>query len=109
MLKIHNEKEFTEVFNQHYKELCRFLLPMIKDPDAIEDIVQDVFVKLWIRRDQLEIQTSFKAYLCKAVVLRGIDYIRKEKTITTSNDELKIVQPQMHNNVEENLEENAIA
>ena len=107
-LKIHNEKEFTEIFNQYYNELCRLLLPMIKDRAAIEDIVQDVFVKLWIRRDQLEIQTSFKAYLCKAVVLRGIDHIRKEKTITKAHAELRIIQPQMHNNVEESLEEKVI-
>jgi len=104
-LQIHNEKEFNELFNLHYKELCRLLLPMIKDRDAIKDIVQDVFVKLWIRRNELEVQTSFKAYLCKAVVLRGIDHIRKEKTAMNAKTELKFVQPQSHTDVEESLNE----
>ena len=104
-LQIHNEKEFNDLFNLHYKELCRLLLPMIKDRDAIKDIVQDVFVKLWIRRNELEVQTSFKAYLCKAVVLRGIDHIRKEKTAMNAKTELKFVQPRSHTDVEESLDE----
>ncbi|MCA6438248.1 MAG: hypothetical protein IM592_17440 [Bacteroidetes bacterium] len=45
-ININNEKEFTEIYNKYYKELCRLLLPIIKDRIAIEDIVQDVFVKL---------------------------------------------------------------
>lgn len=81
---------------------------MIKDRDAIEDIVQDVFVKLWIRRHELEVQTSFKAYLCKSVILRGIDHIRKEKTIANAKVELKVVLPQSHTNVEESLDEKEI-
>jgi RNA polymerase sigma-70 factor, ECF subfamily len=104
-LQIHNESDFNALFTQHYKELCRLLLPMIKDRDAIEDIVQDVFLKVWIRRAELEIQTSFKAYLCKAVILRGIDHIRKEKTVQNARAELKILQPQSHTDVEENLHE----
>lgn len=78
---------------------------MIKDRDAIEDIVQDVFVKLWIRRSELEIQTGFKPYLCKAVILRGIDHIRKEKTASNARTELKFVQASSHTDVEESLNE----
>lgn len=107
-LKIHNEEEFNELFKKHYKELCRLLLPMIKDRDAIEDIVQDVFVKLWIRRNELEIQTNFKAYLCKAVILRGIDHIRKEKTKIAAQAELRVVQAHSHSNVEESIHEKEI-
>ncbi|MCA6438249.1 MAG: hypothetical protein IM592_17445 [Bacteroidetes bacterium] len=40
--------------------------------------------------------------------MQGIDHIRKEKTITKAHAELKIVQPQMENYVEESLNEKII-
>lgn len=104
-LKLNTEKEFNDLFNKHYQELCRVLLPIVKDKDAIEDIVQDVFVKLWIRRDEIEINTNFKAYLYKAVVLRSFDYLRKQKTVHSAQNELKIVQQQSYNSVEDNIHE----
>lgn len=104
-LKLNTEKEFNDLFNRHYQELCRVLLPIVKDKDAIEDIVQDVFVKLWLRRQELEINTNFKAYLYKAVVLRSFDYLRKQKTAQAAQTELKIVQSQSHNSVEDGIHE----
>lgn len=104
-LKLNTEKEFNDLFNKHYQELCRVLLPIVKDKDAIEDIVQDVFVKLWIRREELEINTNFKAYIYKAVVLRSFDYLRKQKTVHAAQSELKIVQSQSYNSVEDSIQE----
>ncbi len=104
-LKIRTEKEFNDLFNLYYDELCRIVLPVVNDPDAAQDIVQDVFVKVWLRRNELEINTSFKAYLYKAVVFRALDYLRNRKRKSNLTDELKAVTQQSFNNVEEGIKE----
>lgn len=80
-LTLHTEVEFKMLFTTHYDALCRTAWLLLKDRDMAEDVVQDVFVKLWLRRHELEIRTSFKAYLYKAVTLRAIDYLRREKRV----------------------------
>lgn len=107
-LKINNEKQFNDLFNAHYDELCKIVYPVVKDLDAAEDIVQDVFVKMWVRRNELEVNTTFKAYLYKAVIFRGLDYLRKQKSTSKVNDELKVIYSQSHNNIETFLEEKEI-
>jgi RNA polymerase sigma-70 factor, ECF subfamily len=103
-VKINNEEEFNQLFHRYYNELCKLLMPMLKDEDVVQDVVQDVFVKLWLKREEIEIQTNFKAYLSKAVILRGIEFIRKEKSVNTHKAELRIVQLQSTLHVEETLQ-----
>ena len=101
--KISTEKEFNTLFNLYYEELCRIAMPLVKDIDVVEDVVQDVFVKMWIRRDEIEINTSFKAYLYKTVVYRAIDHLRRKKNADKVKDELKNVYPRSHNNTDSGL------
>jgi len=55
------------VFLNFYNELCIYALGIIKDKFVAEEIVQDVFVKLWENRDALTIRSSIKAYLYRSV------------------------------------------
>jgi RNA polymerase sigma-70 factor (ECF subfamily) len=89
-----SEKHFQELFNLHYKELCRIVFPILKSKDTAEDVVQDVFVKFWLRKTELQDVSNYRAYLYKSVVYRALDYIRKEKTERLFKDELKIVHSQ---------------
>lgn len=98
---ISTEAEFNEVFQLYYEEMCRIVLPILKDKDAAEDVVQDVFVKMWMRREELEINTVIKAYLYKAVVFRAFDYLRKQKNIVKANTELKIISSPSYNHIED--------
>ncbi len=103
--KICTESEFNELFNLYYEELCRIVMPVVKDQDVAEDVVQDVFVKMWTRRSELEVNTTFKAYLYKAVVFRALDHLRKQKNAHKAADELKAINPSSHNNIDGQLEE----
>jgi RNA polymerase sigma-70 factor, ECF subfamily len=72
-LKSGNEKIFQEIFNAYYEPLCRFSLNRIESKEDAEEIVQDVFVKLWIKREELMIQQSLKSYLYRMVQNRIIN------------------------------------
>lgn len=55
------------LFKNYYKQLWRFAKEILKNTDAAEDAVQDVFIKFWEKRNQINITTSLKAYLFTAV------------------------------------------
>ena len=70
-----SEAAFEKLFRQLYEELyyhaCRYLW---RREDA-EEVVQDVFVRLWEKRMELQISTSVKAYLYTAVRNRAINHL----------------------------------
>jgi RNA polymerase sigma-70 factor (family 1) len=62
-----DERALELLFKTYYAQLCRFARNMLKDSTQAEDMVQDVFMKVWDKRNQINITTSLKAYLFMAV------------------------------------------
>lgn len=79
-LKINNQREFQELYHKHFNGLANYAYSVLKDKDAAKDVVQDVFLDLWNKRETLSIKTSIEAYLVRAVKFKSIDFIRKDKT-----------------------------
>ncbi len=78
MSKIDTKEEFKQVFDQYYLPLCHYLKSYTNENALIEDLVQDVFVKLWSNRYEVEI-TYLKSYLFTSVKNTFLTYKRKEK------------------------------
>ncbi|MDR0714375.1 MAG: RNA polymerase sigma-70 factor [Bacteroidales bacterium] len=70
------EKDFRLLFEQYYPALCGISRGYVRDKAVIEEIVNDVFVKLWNNRMQIQIHTSLKDYLFKSAQNACIDYLR---------------------------------
>ena len=68
---------FEALFQVNYKALCYSAYRIVQDKDIAEDIVQDVFYKLWEKKDSLVIHTSLKAYLFQSTIHQSINYNRK--------------------------------
>ena len=49
-----DEHAYQELFHRHYRELCRYAARLSPTPGAAEEIVQDVFLKVWLRRYRLK-------------------------------------------------------
>lgn len=73
-----NEESFKNIFNKYFTPICRFLNLYTKDISTIEDIVQEVFYKLWINRDFLEIK-HIQSYLYTSARNRMLNHIRNEQ------------------------------
>lgn len=74
-----NEMEFERLFKDHFKSLYAYAFTILKDEMAAEEIVQNVFYKIWEKNKQPEIQTSPKAYLYKAVYHDSLNYLKHLK------------------------------
>jgi RNA polymerase sigma-70 factor (ECF subfamily) len=70
---------FTIIFETYYKDLVLFALTIIKILDIAEDAVQEVFVRLWEKRCELNLHGSLKSYLMKSVQNQCLDEIRRRK------------------------------
>lgn len=81
------EKLYTNYFHTHYRPLCLHALHYMGNVEEAEDVVQETFVNLWNKRDQLETIKSVKAYLYTAVRNNCLTRIRDAKP-TTSLDQL---------------------
>lgn len=73
-----NELAFTHLFDKYWKALSNTAFKVLKDRDASHDIVQDLFIDLWTKRDSLSVE-HVSSYLHTAVKYRVINYIQKHK------------------------------
>ncbi len=76
LIKKGDKKAFESVFKAYYQDLVNYSHQFIQLQAISEEIVQDVFVSYWERRDTVEIKSSLKSYLYRAVKNRTINYIR---------------------------------
>lgn len=74
-----DERAFEEVFKTHFKALHSYAYTILKDDVIAEEMVQNVFFKLWEKKEQLTIQTSLKAYLYKSVYHESLNYLKHQK------------------------------
>jgi RNA polymerase sigma-70 factor (ECF subfamily) len=75
-LKNDDQSAFTALFTKYYQDLVRFSFGITRNSDASEEIVQEVFLKLWENRFAFDIHTSLRSFLLKAVQNRSIDSLR---------------------------------
>ena len=66
-LKKGDERAYKQLYNLHYNNLVVYCHNLTKDQNRAKDIVQQTFVKIWIKKDSLYIKSSIKSYLYRAV------------------------------------------
>ena len=74
-----DEKAFKELFNTYSESLLNFAFRFVKDHQIAEDIVQGVFVKIWMNKENLKPSSSIKSYLFCAVRNGAFQYLKHEK------------------------------
>lgn len=76
-MHIGKENAFEEIYNHYAADLINFAAYRLESLSEAKDIVQDIFLDLWIKREALTITRSLRAYLFNAVRFKVIDHIRK--------------------------------
>lgn len=66
------------IFKKYFKELFRFAYTYVRDGIIAEEMAQEVFLYIWEKRKQIEIQTTLKTYLYSAVKNKCLNYIKLE-------------------------------
>ncbi|MCU0422849.1 MAG: RNA polymerase sigma-70 factor [Bacteroidia bacterium] len=78
-IKQNNTEAYEKFFKLYYAELVRFAYEYLKDKDAAEDLVQEVFVKLWEKRADIEMKSAPKSYLYVTVKNHCLNKLKSEQ------------------------------
>ncbi len=87
-IRFGDKASFDSLFRLYYEQLYRFALRFVRDPQESENLVQDVFVKLWVQRSELSITQNAKAYLYTSVKNQALNYIKRESKSSSFDNEI---------------------
>ncbi len=76
-----DKQEFEKLFRSSYVSLVRYAQTILKDHDTSEEIVQELFFRLWQDRENLKIESSLKGYLFRSVHNRSLHHIEHQKVV----------------------------
>ncbi len=74
-----NESMFEQLFRKYYQLLCNYGNSILKDMDEAEEVVQSVFMDIWEKKNDLQINISLKSYLYRMVHNRCLNKLKHEK------------------------------
>ena len=74
-------KAYTFLVDTYHHKLCLYAFSLTNDHDLSEDIVQNVFIRIWKNRQKIKDDFNFKSYLYKSVYNEFIDQYRKQKNV----------------------------
>ena len=78
-ISLGDKEAFGEVFRQFYPQLCAYASQICGNREEAEEIVQDVFFRIWQQKEKLVITASLKAYLYKSVHNSCLNFHKHEK------------------------------
>ncbi len=81
LLSADNSMAFSEIYSRYWHNLFLHAYKMIGDEDASKDIIQELFIALWAKRQDLHIRLNLKSYLYVTARNQVLNYIRKYRKI----------------------------
>ena len=76
-LKSGDHAAFEKIFVSYFDKVKCFISGLVKSKDEAEEIVQDIFMQLWINRDLIDTQKSFSTYLYTIARNKAFNHLKK--------------------------------
>lgn len=76
-----DEQALKQLFFRYYAELCNSIRRYVSDADTAEDLVQQVFIRLWEKREQLDIEHNVGGYLQRMAIREALMYLRRRNLL----------------------------
>src|SRR5690606_6885577 len=72
-----NQEAFATLYLRYHLPLFNYLLKFTKNPAQTEDLVHDIFLKVWEKKDTLDIKSSFAAYVYRFARNHAINQLKQ--------------------------------
>ena len=82
------EQRFRQIFRALYPSLSFYTTRLVQDDEA-EDIVQEAFMELWKRKEDIEDESHIKAFLYRIVYTRALNVIKHRTVVNNHADSVK--------------------
>ena len=77
LLKQGNEQAFEKIYKLYSSRLFGNVFRMVKSESTTQEILQDVFIKIWNNRASIDLDKSFRSYLFRIAENKVYDFFRK--------------------------------
>lgn len=86
LIKTGDKEAFKYLFDLFFMPLCRFVKVYVSEKQIAEEIVLDIFVAIWEKRENIIIKISWKAYLFQSARNRAFNYLRDHERFVNVSD-----------------------
>ncbi|QEC78519.1 RNA polymerase sigma-70 factor [Mucilaginibacter ginsenosidivorax] len=98
-----NESAFETIYHHYNKRLSPFVDKMVRSPELAEEIIQDIFVQLWMNRHLLEEVKHPTSYLFNIATNKTLDYLKKIANNAKLMDKIAYRSTELTNDTEERV------
>ncbi|PPL02883.1 RNA polymerase sigma-70 factor, ECF subfamily [Parapedobacter indicus] len=102
-LRCGDEKAFAEVYHTYQNRIGHRLLRLLKSEILAEEVMQDIFLKVWENRTSIDPEQPFKSYLYRIAENRVIDLFRRAKKEQSILEEIIAGNTELYTHIEEAL------
>jgi RNA polymerase sigma-70 factor (ECF subfamily) len=95
---------FNHLFKRFYRRLCLFVFGFTEDENASQDVVQELFINLWINRHRISIRETVSGYLFRSARNASLNYLRSNRNKQKVLNELQLEDTQTESENTENEE-----
>lgn len=86
-----DEQSFELLYRRYFVRLCAFANKFLLDPQSAEEVVQDIFLKIWENRTTLRDDGSGKSFLFQAVHNKSMNLLDHQKVVNRYSEMIKAV------------------
>lgn len=101
LLKKGDDDAFEEIYHLHSSRLYSNLLKLVKSEDLAMDLLQDLYIKLWNNRENIDVDKSIGAYLFSIAKNLAIDFFRRAARESNLQSHLISVGTELYNHIDE--------
>ena len=98
-----DERAFETIYHHYNKRLAPFVDKMVRSPELAEEIVQDIFVQLWLNRHLLQNVNHPTSYLFNIATNKTLDYLKKIANNAKLMERIAIRSTEYGNETEERI------
>ena len=102
-LKKGNEKAFKKLYNKYSDGIYGFSLKLLKSADFAEEVVQDVFLKVWNTRENLNIDLNFKSFVYTIAKNLSLNILNKAANDLNLRNQLLRIKPVANTSTKDHL------
>lgn len=98
-----NEQAFAELYDRYAGRLYGNLVKLVKDHDVAQELLQDVFFKIWVKRKSIRVESSFAAYLFAITKHMALNFSRRVVLDAKVVSSLAAETPDGYSHIEEGM------
>lgn len=102
-LKEGDQGAFELLYTKHAKPVYLKIRRMVKVSEEVDELFQELFVRIWERREQIDIQQPFSAYLYRIAENMVYDFYRKAARTEKLRDTLRMTSQESYDQIEQTL------